>query len=147
MIGDGPDRLAVERQAADYGLADMVDFVGEQQDLVPWLSAADLFLLPSSQESFGLAALEAMSCSVPVIASRVGGLPDVIRHGETGYVFDPDDIQAMADCGVALLNDPARARAIGDAAAADVKNRFSVEKVVPQYEAFYNEVLQGAPLS
>jgi len=145
MIGDGPDRLAVERQAADYGIAEIVDFVGEQQDLVPWLSAADLFLLPSSQESFGLAALEAMSCSVPVIASRVGGLPDVIRHGETGYVFDPDDIQAMADCGVALLTNPARARAIGEAAAADVRNRFSVEKVVPQYEAFYEEVLQRDP--
>jgi N-acetyl-alpha-D-glucosaminyl L-malate synthase BshA len=145
MIGDGPDRLAVERQAADCGIADIVDFVGEQQDLVPWLSAADLFLLPSSQESFGLAALEAMSCSVPVIASRVGGLPDVIRHGETGYVFDPDDIQAMVDCGVALLTSPAQARTIGEAAAADVKNRFSVEKVVPQYEAFYEEVLRRPP--
>jgi N-acetyl-alpha-D-glucosaminyl L-malate synthase BshA len=141
MIGDGPDRLAVERQAADYGIADVVDFVGEQQDLVPWLSAADLFLLPSSQESFGLAALEAMSCSVPVIASRVGGLPDVIRHGETGFVFDPDDIQAMADCGIDLLRNPARRLSIGDAAAADVRSRFSAEKVVPQYEAFYEEVL------
>lgn len=141
MIGDGPDRLAVERQAADYGLTDVVDFVGEQQELVPWLSAADLFLLPSSQESFGLAALEAMSCGVPVIASRVGGLPDVIRDGETGFVFDPDDIQAMAECGLALLTNPARRQAIGAAAAADVRARFSVEKVVPQYEAFYEEVL------
>jgi N-acetyl-alpha-D-glucosaminyl L-malate synthase BshA len=141
MIGDGPDRLAVEREAEEAGLSEVVDFVGEQQDLVPWLSAADLFLLPSSQESFGLAALEAMSCSVPVIASRVGGLPDVITHGVTGFVFDPDDVAAMAECGLALLRDPERRRAIGAAAAADVRARFSAETVVPQYEAFYAEVL------
>jgi N-acetyl-alpha-D-glucosaminyl L-malate synthase BshA len=144
MIGDGPDRHAVERQAADAGLSDVVDFVGEQQDLVPWLSTADLFLLPSSQESFGLAALEAMSCGVPVVASRVGGLPDVITHGATGFVFDPDDIQGMAECGISLLTAPARARAIGAAAAAEVRARFSAAKVVPQYEAFYEEVL-GRP--
>ncbi len=97
MVGDGPDRLAVERQVADAGLADVVDFVGEQHDIVSWLSVADLFLLPSAQESFGLAALEAMSCEVPVIASRVGGLPEVIEDGVTGFICDPDDVEGMAD--------------------------------------------------
>ena len=89
MIGDGPDRPAAERQAAAMGLSSHVEFVGEQQDLVPWLSTADLFLLPSSQESFGLAALEAMACGVPVVASRVGGLPEVIVDGRTGFVSRP----------------------------------------------------------
>ena len=84
MIGDGPDRHDLERKTAATGLGDHVEFVTEQQDLVPWLSAADLFLLPSSQESFGLAAHEAMSCEVPVIASCVGGVPEVITDGVTG---------------------------------------------------------------
>jgi N-acetyl-alpha-D-glucosaminyl L-malate synthase BshA len=141
MIGDGPDRLAVEREAEEAGLSEVVDFVGEQQDLVPWLSAADLFLLPSSQESFGLAALEAMSCSVPVIASRVGGLPDVITHGATGFVFDPDDVAAMAECGLALLRDPERRRAIGAAAAADVRARFAPARMLEQVQALYDELL------
>jgi len=142
MIGDGPDRLAVERQAADYGLTDVVDFVGEQQDLVPWLSTADLFLLPSSQESFGLAALEAMSCGVPVVASRVGGLPEVIVDGVTGFICDPDDVPGMAERGISLLTDPARRSEIGAAAARDVRNRFSADTIVPKYEAFYEEVLR-----
>ena len=88
MIGDGPDRLASNGRPPRAGLTDVVDFVGEQHDLVPWLSSADLFLLPSSQESFGLAALEAMACEVPVVASRVGGIPEVIADGVTGFVCD-----------------------------------------------------------
>ncbi|ODS55122.1 MAG: N-acetyl-alpha-D-glucosaminyl L-malate synthase BshA [Acidobacteria bacterium SCN 69-37] len=141
MVGDGPDRQAAERQVADYGLADAVDFVGEQHDVVAWLSAADLFLLPSAQESFGLAALEAMSCEVPVVASRVGGLPEVIRDGVTGFVCDPDDIAGMAARSVELLRNPALRQHIGRAAAADVGRRFCTDIVVPQYERFYDEVL------
>src|SRR5690606_13800803 len=120
LVGDGPDRQAVERQTAEYGLSDVVDFVGAQHDVVPWLSAADLFLLPSAQESFGLAALEAMSCEVPVIASRVGGLTEVIQDGITGFVCDPDDVTGMADRSIQLLQDPDLRRKIGRAAAADV---------------------------
>jgi N-acetyl-alpha-D-glucosaminyl L-malate synthase BshA len=143
MIGDGPDRPAAERQAALMGLADHVDFVGEQQDLVPWLSAADVFLLPSSQESFGLAALEAMACGVPVIASGVGGLPEVIADGRTGYVCDPADGRAMADRALALLDDPPRRDEMARAAAADVRARFSVNAIVPRYEALYEQVLRS----
>jgi N-acetyl-alpha-D-glucosaminyl L-malate synthase BshA len=143
MVGDGPDRPAVERQAADNGLADLVDFVGEQYEVVSWLSVADLFLLPSAQESFGLAALEAMACEVPVIASRVGGLPEVITDGETGFICDPDDVSAMAARGVQVLTDAALARRIGGAAAADVRRRFCTSVVVPQYERYYEDVLAG----
>jgi N-acetyl-alpha-D-glucosaminyl L-malate synthase BshA len=143
MIGDGPDRPAAERHAAEIGLQEAVDFVGEQYELVPWLSSADLFLLPSSQESFGLAALEAMSCGVPVIASRAGGLPELIEDGVTGFVREDTDLDGMADLGVALLADTGLRTKIGDAAAADVRRRFSVDHIVPQYEAFYADVIAG----
>ena len=88
-------------------------FVGERQDLVGWLSVADLFLLPSAQESFGLAALEAMACELPVVASNVGGLPEIIEDGVTGFVCPPEDVDLMADRGVALLTDPRYARRAG----------------------------------
>jgi L-malate glycosyltransferase len=141
MIGDGPDRIGLERRVAGLGLSDLVDFVGEQQDLVPWLSTADVFLLPSAQESFGLAALEAMSCGVPVVASRVGGLPDVVTDGVTGYVCAPDDVAGMAERTLTVLTDPALKERLGAAAARDVRERFSTGAIVPRYEAFYEEVL------
>jgi N-acetyl-alpha-D-glucosaminyl L-malate synthase BshA len=142
MVGDGPDRLAAERHAEALGLSHVVEFVGEQQDLVTWLSTADLFLLPSAQESFGLAALEAMSCGVPVVASRVGGLPEVIVHGETGMLCDPDDVDGMAACAASLLADPPAREAMARRAAADVRARFSAAVIVPSYEALYEEVLR-----
>jgi N-acetyl-alpha-D-glucosaminyl L-malate synthase BshA len=141
MIGDGPDRLGLERRTQESGLADDVEFVTDQQDLVPWLSAADLFLLPSSQESFGLAALEAMSCGVPVVASRTGGVPEVIADGVTGVLRDPDDVDGMSEAAIALLTHEGRRRDIGTAAALDVQRRFSEDIIVPQYEQYYEEVL------
>jgi N-acetyl-alpha-D-glucosaminyl L-malate synthase BshA len=143
MVGDGPDRLAVERQAAEAGLTDLVDFVGEQYEVVSWLSTADLFLLPSAQESFGLAALEAMACEVPVIASRVGGLPEVIDDGVTGFICDPDDLETMVNLGVRMLTDASLAGTIGLAAAQSVRSRFCASVVVPQYEQYYEDVLAG----
>lgn len=141
MVGDGPDRQAVERQTAEYGLSDVVDFVGEQHDVVDWLSAADLFLLPSAQESFGLAALEAMSCEVPVVASRVGGLPEVVQDGVTGFICDADDVDGMAARSLQVLRDPELRRRIGRAAAADVASRFCTGIIVPRYEQYYDDVL------
>ena len=141
LIGDGPDRDTVARRVFEAGLQDIVEFAGEQHDLVPWLSAADLFLLPSEQESFGLAALEAMACEVPVVASHVGGLPEIIDDGTTGYLCAPDDLDGMAARSVAVLaDDDLRAR-IGSAAAAQVRARFCVELIVPQYEQCYRDVL------
>jgi N-acetyl-alpha-D-glucosaminyl L-malate synthase BshA len=141
MIGDGPDRADLERQVSERGFGKVVDFVGEQPDLVPWLSAADVFLLPSSQESFGMAALEAMACEVPVIASRVGGLPEVIEDGVTGFLCSPDDVEGMAERAVALARDASLRRRIGQAAAEHVRRNFCSDTIVPQYEAFYREVL------
>jgi N-acetyl-alpha-D-glucosaminyl L-malate synthase BshA len=141
MIGDGPDRADLERQVSEDGYADVVEFVGEQPDLVPWLSAADLFLLPSSQESFGMAALEAMACEVAVVASRVGGLPEVIQDGVTGFLCAPDDLAGMAERAVALANDAALRKDIGAAAAQHVRTNFCEGTVVPRYEALYRDVL------
>ncbi len=141
MLGDGPERPMAERLAREYGLTDAVEFAGEQPDLVPWLSVADLFLLPSAEESFGMAALEAMACEVTVIASRVGGLPEVIDDGETGFLHEPDDVDGMIARGIAVLRDPALRTRITERASFRVRSRFCDDEIVPLYESFYREVL------
>jgi N-acetyl-alpha-D-glucosaminyl L-malate synthase BshA len=143
MIGDGPDRADLQRRVAKDARRDDVIFVSEQLDLVPWLSAADLFLLPSAQESFGVAALEAMSCEVPVVASRVGGLPELITDGVTGFLCEPDDLDGMVDRGRRVIENADLARRIGLAAALVVGERYCTAAIVPQYEALYAEVLKG----
>jgi N-acetyl-alpha-D-glucosaminyl L-malate synthase BshA len=141
LVGDGPDRAAAERRAAEHGLADAVIFAGEQQDLVPWLSVADLFLLPSAKESFGLAALEAMACEVPVVTSNVGGLPEIVEDGVTGFACPPDAVEMMADRSVALLTTPDLRARVTRAALEMVRTRYCTEAIVPLYEAHYREVL------
>ena len=123
-------------------MADDVHAVGAQEDVLPLLSVSDVFLLPSAQESFGLAALEAMACEVPVVASRVGGLPEVIEHGVTGYLHPPDALDEMADSVVLLLTDEARRRAMGVEAARQVGERFCADRIVPQYEACYRRLTE-----
>jgi L-malate glycosyltransferase len=141
LVGDGPVRADAERLAVEYGIAGDVEFAGEQRDLVAWLSVADLFLLPSAQESFGLAALEAMACEVPVVASRVGGLPEVIDDGVTGFLCAPDAVDEMAERGVALLTDRALHASIARRAVEAVRTRFCTDRLVPLYEAAYREVV------
>jgi N-acetyl-alpha-D-glucosaminyl L-malate synthase BshA len=141
MIGDGPQRHPLERRVLDEGLSGDVTFVREQQDLVPWLSVADLFLLPSSQESFGMAALEAMACEVPVVASRIGGLPEVIEDGVTGFLCALDDIDHMVARSEAILRDLELKRRIGKAASDHVRTKFCADVIVPRYEAYYKKVL------
>ena len=141
MVGDGPDFAEAVRLSRSLDVADDVEFLGEQDQVVPLLSAADVFLLPSVQESFGLAALEAMACGVPVVASRVGGLPEVVEDGVTGFLHPPDDLQGLAGSTLRLLTDePLHAR-LSDAAAASARARFCDDRIVPMYEAFYQEIL------
>jgi len=144
LVGDGPVRTDITRLIADYGLHDDVLLVGEQHDLVPWLSIADLFLLPSAQESFGLAALEAMACEVPVVASNVGGLPEIIENGVTGFVSPPEAVSEMAERGIALLTDAALHASVASNAATLVRERYCTDLVVPEYEALYRDVLGAA---
>jgi L-malate glycosyltransferase len=137
LIGDGPDRAMLEERVHAYGLADHVVFVGEQHDPIRWLSIADVFLLPSAKESFGLAALEAMACEVPVIASNAGGLPEIIRNGVNGYVSDLEAVDEMASHATRLLRDPAMRREMGSRAAEIVRDKYCTERIVPLYEQAY----------
>jgi L-malate glycosyltransferase len=147
LVGDGPDLAAALRTARELGISHLVRALGAQEEVLSLLSASDVFVLPSSQESFGLAALEAMACEVPVVASRVGGLPEVIDHGITGYLHAPEALDEMAASVVKLLTDPAHHREVGRAACRRVREHFCAERVVPMYEDFYREVIRRAPLS
>jgi N-acetyl-alpha-D-glucosaminyl L-malate synthase BshA len=141
MVGDGPDLVDATCLARALGVADDVLFLGEQDQVVPLLSAADVFVLPSAQESFGLAALEAMACEVPVVASRVGGLPELVEHGVTGFLHGLDDLDGMAQSVVALLTDDVFQRRAARAARAVAQDRYCDSKIVPLYEAFYSEIV------
>jgi glycosyltransferase involved in cell wall biosynthesis len=132
------------RMVHDYGLACDVEALGEQDQVVPLLSVSDLFLLPSAQESFGLAALEAMACEVPVVASRVGGLPEVVEDGVSGLLADPEDIDGMARHATSILSDPALHARFARGGLERVRRHFCAGRVVPQYEAYYQEVLRDA---
>jgi len=137
LVGDGPDRSACEHLAHDLGIQDLVKFLGKQLELVPILSAADLFLMPSQSESFGLSALEAMACEVPVVSTSVGGLPELQVHGETGYIAEIGDIDRMARYVVDLLTNDAKHALFSKAARRRAVEHFDVRKVVPLYERHY----------
>jgi N-acetyl-alpha-D-glucosaminyl L-malate synthase BshA len=145
MVGDGPDLDAASRLASALGIEDRVHFLGEQDQVLPLLSIGDVFLLPSAQESFGLAALEAMACEVPVVASNVGGLPEVIDHGRTGFLHPPGDLDGMARSALSLMTDPVLHRQVAAAAHEKVRKTFCEEKIVPLYEAYYEEILARRP--
>lgn len=142
MVGDGPDAAAATRVARRLGVERDVLFLGEQDTVVPLLAAADVFLLTSSQESFGLAALEAMACGVPVVASRVGGLPEVVEHGVTGFLHEPEDLDGMSASVAALIRDPLLRQRVGDAAFDVAHTRYCDDLIVPRYEAYYAELLE-----
>jgi L-malate glycosyltransferase len=141
MVGDGPDRTAAEEEARHLDVASDVAFLGKIDAVAPLLAGAHVFLLPSETESFGLSALEALACGVPVVASRVGGLPEVIRDGETGMLLPVGDISGMARAASDLLTDTGRWEAMSRRAAADARSRFSRDAIVGQYEALYEEVV------
>jgi N-acetyl-alpha-D-glucosaminyl L-malate synthase BshA len=143
LVGEGPDLNRAMRMAHELNLGCDVEALGEQEHVIPLLSVSDLFLLPSATESFGLAALEAMACSVPVIASRAGGLPEVIEHGVTGFLYPPEDLQGMTDSGVALLTDAKLHASCAKASRDRAEEFFCAKRVVTQYEAYYREVISA----
>jgi N-acetyl-alpha-D-glucosaminyl L-malate synthase BshA len=142
LVGDGPELATAYRLGRQLGISDLVDTVGAQEEVMPLLSVADLFLLPSAEESFGLAALEAMACEVPVVASHVGGLPEVIEDGLTGFLHAPMDLNGMAKSALALLQNQSLHRQIVGAAKQRVSEKFCADRVVPMYEACYTSVMR-----
>ncbi|HWZ59152.1 MAG TPA: N-acetyl-alpha-D-glucosaminyl L-malate synthase BshA [Gemmatimonadaceae bacterium] len=139
MVGDGPDRVDAQDEAHALGVENDVSFLGRLESVAPLLAGADLFLLPSQTESFGLSALEALASGVPVVATRTGGLPEVVRDGETGVLCPIGDVDAMARAAVEILCDRDRWRTMSATAAADARERFALDEVVPQYEALYRD--------
>lgn len=144
MCGDGPERERAVTLAHELGVADDVVFVGSVPNIADYLSVADLLLLPSESESFGLSALEAMACEVPVIATRVGGLPEVVLEGETGHLVAVGATDAMADLAAALLSDQQRLRTLGRQARKWAVERYNTDRIIPQYEALYERVVHQA---
>jgi N-acetyl-alpha-D-glucosaminyl L-malate synthase BshA len=142
MIGDGPDRSAAEFLATRLGVADRVDFVGKQDNVNELLPLSDLMLMPSELESFGLAALEAMACRVPAIATRVGGVPELIDHNRNGLLFDVGDIAAMSSAAIELLHNPIRLEAMSSAARRTAQDFFCASRIIPLYESFYERILE-----
>jgi L-malate glycosyltransferase len=143
LVGDGPEMPEARARVANAGLESDVVFAGERQELVPIFSNSDVFLLPSATESFGLAALEAMACEVPVVASRVGGIPEVIEDGVTGFLHMPDDLDGMAESAIRLLTDRELHARVATAARAAATDRFSASRIVPLYERAYADLLNG----
>ena len=141
MVGDGPDRVRAGKRAVELGVADRVTFLGKHTSVDELLACADLFLLPSESESFGLAALEAMACGTPVVASRVGGLPEVVTEGESGFLLPVGDVEGMAEASLRLLRDDALWQQLSAGARRWAVEEFSVDQIVPRYEELYRKVL------
>jgi N-acetyl-alpha-D-glucosaminyl L-malate synthase BshA len=147
LIGDGPERGAAEYLVRKKRLQKDVFFLGKQNSVYEKLSSADLFLLPSQLESFGLAALEAMACEVPVIASNVGGLPEVIEDGVDGFLVEPGDVKTAARHAIDILSRSDRGREMGQRARLNAKAKFCANDVIPQYERYYEQVLESASVA
>jgi N-acetyl-alpha-D-glucosaminyl L-malate synthase BshA len=144
LMGDGPDRSRAEWLVNQKGLRKKVEFMGKVDRVYEKLSVADLMLAPSEMESFGLAALEGMACEVPAIATAVGGVPEVIEHGRSGFLAAVGDVEAMAKGAIDILSDETRLREMGKAARWEAQTRFCSTRIIPEYEAFYERVLERA---
>ncbi|HEY3441532.1 MAG TPA: N-acetyl-alpha-D-glucosaminyl L-malate synthase BshA [Paludibaculum sp.] len=145
MAGDGPDQSAAERLAFELGVHDHVKFLGKQNHIEKLIPQADVLLLPSRMESFGLAALEAMACGVIPVATRVGGVPELITHGQDGYLEEVGDVASQAKRVLEILTDGALRNRLRWAARETAESRFCTSKIIPRYEAVYQTILDGAP--
>jgi N-acetyl-alpha-D-glucosaminyl L-malate synthase BshA len=141
MIGDGPERSAAEFLAKRLGVADRTDFLGKQENVNELLALSDLMLMPSEMESFGLAALEAMACRVPAIATNVGGIPELIDHGVNGLLYEVGDIEGMASGAIDLLSDESLLQTMSQAARRTAQDRFCTSRIIPVYEQYYERIL------
>jgi len=139
MIGDGPERITVERECREYDISDKVTFLGKQDAVEELLSVGDLFLMPSETESFGLAALEAMACEVPVVSSNTGGLPEVNINGVTGFTCDVGDVQQMAEKSLHILRDDSTLKKFKKAALNNAMT-YDIKVIGPVYEEYYQEI-------
>jgi N-acetyl-alpha-D-glucosaminyl L-malate synthase BshA len=140
MVGDGPDRGPAEHLARELGIAAHVSFLGKQNHVERLIPQADVLLMPSEMESFGLAALEAMACGVPTVSTRVGGVTELITHGVDGFTEAVGDVEKQAADALELLTDESKHRRFSEAARATALNRFATQKIIPQYEQFYREI-------
>jgi len=143
MVGDGPERSGAERLAHQYGIAHKVRFLGKRDNIEELIGASDLLLLPSETESFGLVALEAMACQVPVVVSRVGGLPEVVTDGKEGYLVELYDVKTMAERSLEILSDDQRRLEMGRQGRESAKARFCSDKIIQQYENYYQRILSA----
>jgi len=143
LVGDGPDRSECERLSRQLELCDKVKFLGKQDGLVEILSSSDLFLIPSQSESFGLAALEAMACGLPVISSSVGGLPELVKHNETGFIAEIGDVDRMAKYALELLSNEKKYKLFSENSRQRAVNKFDKAIVVPLYEEYYEQILKS----
>ncbi|HEV2275043.1 MAG TPA: N-acetyl-alpha-D-glucosaminyl L-malate synthase BshA [Acidobacteriaceae bacterium] len=144
LVGDGPDRSAAEWLATSKGIHHRVNFLGKQERIDELLPLADLMLMPSQLESFGLAALEAMACKVPTIATRVGGVPELIEDEVTGRLFPVGDVDGMAQAAIELLSDSDRLTEMGEECRAAARERYCSTRIIPMYERYYSKVLDRA---
>lgn len=147
FVGDGPDRSECQALARELGVAQHVRFLGKQSELAALLAASDIFLIPSGNESFGLSALEAMACAVPVISSDVGGLPEVNIDGETGYVVPVGNIEVLAQRIRELLENESLRKTMGQASLKRAASLFSIENLIPRYEELYDSVLSAPKIA
>jgi N-acetyl-alpha-D-glucosaminyl L-malate synthase BshA len=142
MVGDGPERSSAEWIARNCGVERKVHFMGKQDSIQELIGISDLLLLPSENESFGLVALEAMACEVPVVASRVGGLPEVITDGQEGFLVETADINTMAERSLSVLGDSSRRMEMGKRAREKASRQFSSTKIIAAYEDYYRKVIE-----
>ncbi|MXW64607.1 MAG: N-acetyl-alpha-D-glucosaminyl L-malate synthase BshA [Bacteroidetes bacterium SB0662_bin_6] len=144
LAGDGPDRMSAERLARELGVWGQIRFLGKQEPIEELLSIADVFLIPSGSETFGLAALEAMACNVPIVSSNIGGLPELNVDGETGFLCPLGDIDALTEKTRAILSDDALQQRLAEGARRRAVEMFDQDRIVPMYEAYYEQALQAA---